>query len=227
MKPDPVLLTTYASILAQLATGAYALRGANADVPPEHDALKLSLDIEMGVQLIELLFYLWLVGHFDLATMAKTRYKDWAVSTPLMLVSAMLYFSYEKSREEGRDTTDAVADFFATHTQTIAIVVAANLAMIVAGYAGEVGWLPTRWSLLAGFAAFGTAFHAMWSRLASQSKLGRRLFRFIAAVWSLYGVAFVLPAAPKNVAYNLLDVVAKNFFGVFLALKVVQAAGGA
>lgn len=217
-----VLQTTYASLLAQFLTGAFGVLGLTYDVAPEHQALKTSLNIEMGVQLIELIFYLWFVSHFNLATMAATRYKDWVVSTPLMLISTMLYYYYEQARQERRDTTNAVSEFFQTHRDTIAIVLLANFWMIAFGYAGEVGWISMGTSVVLGFVAFGVAFYTMWSRLASKSVVGKKLFSAIAGVWSLYGVAFMFPMAAKNIAYNALDVVAKNMFGVYLAHKVIQ-----
>jgi hypothetical protein len=42
------------------------------------------------------------------------------------------------------------------------------------------------------------------------------------AVWGMYGVAAVMPDVPKNNTLNLLDIVAKNFFGVFLSFKAMQ-----
>jgi len=135
----------------------------------------------------------------------------------------MIFYEYEKDRQEGRDTTHSVGDFFRTHRQTLAAVLVANTAMIVLGYAGEVGWLSMGWSVVLGFVAFGVAFSTLWSRLASHSDMGKRLFSVIASVWALYGVAFLFPVAAKNIAYNGLDLVAKNAFGVFLAIKVMQS----
>jgi bacteriorhodopsin len=219
---DLVLQTTYLSLLAQLLTGFYGLLGIVDPVPPEHQALQTSLQIEMAVQLVELVFYVWFVRHFDLATMAATRYRDWIVSTPAMLVSAMLYYHYEQTRQEGQDTTDSTNSFLRSHRQTIAIVVAANALMIAFGYFGEIGFLYTWQSAALGFVGYGIAFYTMWSRLASKSKAGTMLFRIMAFVWALYGVAFLLPTAQKNIAYNGLDVVAKNFFGVYLAHKILS-----
>jgi bacteriorhodopsin len=220
---DIVIRTTYVSLLAQFLTGIYGIYGLFHAVPSTHHALKTSLQIEMFVQLIEFIFYLWFVSHFHLASMAPTRYRDWVVTTPLLLISAMLYFYYEEKRQQGQDTTNAVRDFIREHLATIAIVVVANFFMIAFGYAGEVGWLSMPTSVTLGFVAFGIAFYTMWARLASKSTVGNRLFWFIAIVWTFYGVAFMFPMAEKNIAYNLLDVVAKNFFGVYLAYKVVQA----
>jgi hypothetical protein len=44
------------------------------------------------------------------------------------------------------------------------------------------------------------------------------LFVAMFIVWALYGVAAVFPYKEKNVAYNVLDIVSKNFYGVFLTI---------
>ena len=42
------------------------------------------------------------------------------------------------------------------------------------------------------------------------------LYAVIFVVWGGYGVAATLDDVPKNVSYNLLDVLSKNAYGVFL-----------
>ena len=39
-------------------------------------------------------------------------------------------------------------------------------------------------------------------------------------VWAAYGVVFLFPAVYKNIAFNFLDIIAKNFFGLFLFYKI-------
>ena len=46
------------------------------------------------------------------------------------------------------------------------------------------------------------------------------------SVWSLYGVAALMPADIKNISYNLLDIVAKNFYGLYLYYKILQVSRG-
>ena len=41
--------------------------------------------------------------------------------------------------------------------------------------------------------------------------------RFMFFFWSLYGVAALFSNHAKNVSYNILDVFAKNFYGVYLS----------
>jgi bacteriorhodopsin len=42
------------------------------------------------------------------------------------------------------------------------------------------------------------------------------MYWFFVFTWSLYGVAALLPYDTKNSMYNILDLFAKNFLGVFL-----------
>jgi bacteriorhodopsin len=42
--------------------------------------------------------------------------------------------------------------------------------------------------------------------------------------WSLYGIVAMLPYTLKNTIYNVLDLFAKNFFGLFLSYLIVSNA---
>lgn len=216
-----VLQSTYTSLWAQLGTGTLGVLGLLQDVPPEHQPLQTALKIEMFVQMIELGFYVWFVQRFHLQTMAQNRYLDWFISTPLMLISLMIYFDYEYKQQEGIDTTDSVRQLFRDQRQTIATVLAANAAMLAFGYAGEMGWMSKTWSSVFGFLAFALTFSTVWQS-ASKSRNGRLLFPVTAGVWALYGVAATFPVSAKNIAFNGLDVIAKNLFGVFLSVKLLQ-----
>ena len=52
------------------------------------------------------------------------------------------------------------------------------------------------------------------------------LFKFLLGIWSLYGVAALLPVLAKNISYNVLDIIAKNFYGLFIYYKIKQVARG-
>lgn len=217
-----VRYTTFLSIFVQLLTGVVGGYALTKVVPPEHAALQISLTIEMLVQAIELGFYVWLVYHFDVATMAATRYFDWIFTTPLMLVALLLYFKYEEYRTRGMDTTKVWRDFLRDDGIVIAKVVVSNALMILLGYLGEKGVVDKMFATISGFIAMAYAFYTMYVHAASNSAIGMRVFSFVAVVWSLYGVAYVFPDAPKNIALNGLDVVAKNIFGAYLSYKVLS-----
>lgn len=48
------------------------------------------------------------------------------------------------------------------------------------------------------------------------------LFWFYFIFWSLYGVAAGLEYELKNAMYNILDLFAKNFIGVFLVANLLN-----
>lgn len=218
-----LLQTTNLSLAVQVLAGVWGSLGFFKKLPARDRALQTSLGIETAVQIVELLFYVGFVSSFNADTMAETRYKDWLVTTPAMLVSAMLYFSYEQARESASDGVVSLKTLFRESWPSVAAVLISNFLMVAFGYAGETGLLPVAWCAAFGFLALAVTFLVMWKDLASQSKRGRRVFWFMLAAWSLYGLAFLLPTVPKNVSYNLLDVVAKNFFGVYLAIEVMRS----
>ena len=62
----------------------------------------------------------------------------------------------------------------------------------------------------------------IYANYAVQSADGYKIFLYFFFFWSLYGVAALMPYKIKNMGYNILDLFAKNFFGVFLAFNIVS-----
>jgi bacteriorhodopsin len=48
------------------------------------------------------------------------------------------------------------------------------------------------------------------------------LFIFLFVVWSLYGIVYPFNAELKNISFNILDVISKNFYGLFIYWKILQ-----
>jgi bacteriorhodopsin len=46
------------------------------------------------------------------------------------------------------------------------------------------------------------------------------VYAFMAGIWALYGVAALFQPVLKNAAYNVLDVISKNFYGIFLSILI-------
>ena len=55
---------------------------------------------------------------------------------------------------------------------------------------------------------------------AIKSKIGLKLFYYIFTVWSIYGIAAIMTPEIKNNMYNVLDIFAKNFFGLYLCYRI-------
>ena len=95
--------------------------------------------------------------------------------------------------------------------------------MLLCGYLGEIGKISMIQSVLVGFLFFGYTFYVIYEEYAKTTPEGINLFMFLFIVWSLYGVA--APCAKmKNVSYNLLDIVSKNFYGLYIYYLVKQLA---
>ena len=60
------------------------------------------------------------------------------------------------------------------------------------------------------------------NKRVAQTFLGEKLYKFLVSVWSMYGIAAMMPANIKNVSYNLLDIVSKNFYGLYIYYKILQ-----
>jgi bacteriorhodopsin len=99
--------------------------------------------------------------------------------------------------------------------------------MLATGVLGEIGALPLIPATLLGFGGLAVSFATIYRKFAKDSPVGRVMFAFLATVWSAYGLAFLFPAAIKNISFNVLDVFAKNFFGVYLYVQVRRIAAAA
>ncbi len=98
--------------------------------------------------------------------------------------------------------------------------------MLAFGYLGETNVLSKYISTPLGFYFFYKSFNLIYYTFANKSIVGKKLFAFLLSVWSLYGVAAVMPTDIKNISYNLLDIVAKNFYGLYLYYKILQISQG-
>ena len=94
--------------------------------------------------------------------------------------------------------------------------------MLTFGYLGEVNIISKFISIPVGFMFFAKAFEDIYHKFGNKTVVGERLFLFLLVVWSLYGVAAMFPDNLKNVSYNILDVIAKNFYGLYIYYKITQ-----
>jgi bacteriorhodopsin len=219
------------SIWIQVVTGAIvaAVVVGTAPPSPRRDTLWKLLSLELTVQVIEFAFYVTWIRTARVEGMSGVRYFDWFLTTPVMLFTISAYTAYtaytahDPAESEGRAKPFALSRFVRSEARYLAIIAAANWAMLLFGVAADTGVVSAPFAFVAGFLAMGVSFGAIWHRYARHSAEGRRIFAALSVVWSLYGVAFLADPTTKNSAYNALDVVAKNLFGLFLAYKVVKS----
>jgi hypothetical protein len=94
--------------------------------------------------------------------------------------------------------------------------------MLLFGYLQEIGMINLVWSSLLGYAALLGSFGLMYTKFVTKTPQQQGLFWFMFGVWSLYGVAAMFPSKEKNISYNILDIFAKNFYGLFLGYLILR-----
>jgi bacteriorhodopsin len=223
---NTVLLTTYISIFVQLITGIIDIHALTLPLPPEHAILNPILKIEFIVQTVELAFYIWFVlSHIAVSSMAAARYFDWIFTTPVMLFTTIVFLKYKEHIEKKDPNHITVQQFIRDNRSNITIIFLANLTMLIFGYLGEIGIISRPFAFGAGFVGFAVSFSVIYNEYARKSQQGKRLFVFLLGIWSLYGFAFLLDPAAKNITFNFLDIVAKNFFGLYLVYVIYKVKG--
>jgi hypothetical protein len=239
--------TFFLSLVAQfgvllLSGYAFILEGKTM-----HSILLLVLSLETVVQFVEFCWYFtvgaaYLCGYYHIDTGA--RYYDWAITTPVMLTTLMLYALWES--DECLALRDVVEGERGAY---LAVIIICDWLMLLCGYAyanknemlmgildrsveklgfGEnagiyLGWIP-----------FLLSFTPLFIMMSTEKfKLGGILSISISFVaWALYGVVAVmtffhgtLSEEQANTAYNLLDIVSKNVLGVVVSTVVLSRHG--
>lgn len=215
--------TLVVSVAIQVITGLIEIGALFIHVKPQIVIIKQLMVLEVIVQIIEGLFYVWLLYNFSkVSNVTPKRYVDWSITTPTMLVTLIIYLIYLDYKERGLDTS--TLDFFQLLSQNstnITYVLFLNSLMLLFGYLAEINLLDTISAVILGFIPFLIYYFIIYINYANRSSDGWKFFIYFFFFWSLYGVAALLPYEIKNAGYNILDVFAKNFFGVFLSYILI------
>ena len=206
----------YLSLAVQILTTLISLDGFNIKIPPKDNILKDILGIETFVQFIEAFFYIWVIlALHDTKSMTPRRYLDWMITTPIMLFTTIMFMKYN----ENKNKPFTVIEFIKTHKQDVIKLFVYNGLMLLFGYLVETNVIPKHIGIPIGFFFFFQSFRVIY-KYAEKTELGKKLFKFLAFVWALYGVAAMLPMKQKNICYNMLDIVSKNFYGLYIYYQV-------
>lgn len=208
------------SLLIQFVTGLINILGLTITLPEQHKLLTSILKWETVVQFIELVFYLLMTQSYNLATLAATRYYDWVLTTPVMLVTVAAYFKYEEEQKQKDKSTQTLSQFINDNKGPLIRLVIYNFLMLIAGYLGERGMMNLALSNAIGFGFFFATFYEL--KKFSTTNYTNTFFYIMSFIWGLYGVAAMLPIMDKNVTFNILDLISKNIFGLFVTYKIYQ-----
>jgi len=140
----------------------------------------------------------------DWAEITKTRYIDWSITTPMMLLALCVVLS---------NTIGKTVSF-----SIIASIVALNYAMLYIGYLGETNKLSRLAAMIGGFLPFIAMFGLIYYNyvFSKYSLANLVLFGIYLVVWSCYGFVYMLSESYKNIAMNILDLTAKCMIGLGL-----------
>jgi bacteriorhodopsin len=177
-------------------------------------AVRNILNLETAISVIAGYFYSVFVTQIDKFNqddkaiewkdITKTRYVDWAITTPLMLLVLCSVL--------GLNTNVKVKGL------TILSIIALNYMMLYTGYLGEVGTLGRFAAMVAGFIPFIVLFAIIFIVfvLPKYVRANYVLFSVFVSIWALYGLVYLLSEEYKNIAMNILDCIAKCFVGIGL-----------
>jgi len=215
--------TTYLSIVVQALTGIVGLHGLFINLLEKDKILQDILLVETIVQFIELFFYIFVLQSMvinSLPQMAEMRYTDWIVTTPIMLLTTIIFFKYEEHLENNNNKKIDYWNFIKTEKDNIINIFICNFLMLFFGYLGETEVIDIILSTILGFLFFGMTFYIIYKNYAVKSKNSIKLFYFLVTIWGLYGIAAMTSTHTKNNIYNILDLFAKNFFGIYVYYRI-------
>ena len=213
-----IYTTLITSIVIQIITGVIEIFSLFIKVPPSFVFLKKMMVLEVFVQLIEGLFYIyWLFNFNTILNITPKRYFDWSITTPTMLVNLIFYLIFLDYKDKNISDNLNFIELFNKEFYTIITVLLLNWLMLLFGYLGEISVIPVLLGVLLGFIPFLIYYYIIYKNYALLSDDGYKIFFYFFIFWSLYGIVAILPYKIKNICYNILDLFAKNFFGIFLS----------
>tara|TARA_Y100000592_G_scaffold58947_1_gene92311 strand:- start:3 stop:740 length:738 start_codon:yes stop_codon:yes gene_type:complete len=219
---SPVYLSFFLSMLALSGSTIFTVLGSLADYNKEQRYLKNALISETVVNVIATLTYVYFMQYLyenkiKLENITSIRYLDWVITTPLLLLSFALYSSYTTNKGRKAGTSFQDVDF----TPLIYIIIL-NLFMLLFGFLGETNQINKHIGFTISVIFFIILFYFIYTDyVQDKDESLTPLFGVFTAVWFLYGVAYYLPVIKKNIAYNILDMISKSAFGIFLWFSTI------
>jgi bacteriorhodopsin len=140
----------------------------------------------------------------DWTDITKTRYIDWTITTPLMLLTLCIVLGSNIGKK--------------VNIYIISIVMLLNYLMLYIGYLGETKVLNMLTACFVGFIPFVAMFYIIFKNYVEPNYIfaNYALYGIYLCVWSLYGVVYLLKEEYKNITMNILDCIAKCLIGLGL-----------
>ena len=221
---NTIKLTLYISLFIQIVTLIISLIAQFTPVSQEKQLLKEIMMMENVVQLIEFIFYISItlfVANMIDTDIAQFRYYDWVITTPIMLLTTMMFFIYNsKCKTQDRENKKlSFLNIVKDEKESIIKIFLSNFGMLLVGFLQEIGMMNILYSTILGFGCLDYSFYKLYSYVGDNEST--ILFWSMFILWSIYGFAAMAKNKVKNSMYNVLDIFAKNFYGLFIAYKLL------
>jgi len=183
-------------------------------ITTSNESVRHILNLETVISIIAGYFYSLFLGRINKAgegngaidwkEMNKTRYVDWSITTPFMLLVLCAVL--------GKNVGKTV------NVKTFGMIVLLNYFMLGTGYLGETDVMSKSVSALFGFGGLYGIFYLIYKNfLENKNVLANNvLFGIYLFIWSMYGVVYFLDEEYKNIFTNVLDAIAKSGMGIGL-----------
>jgi len=166
------------------------------------------LNLETCISVVAAFFYSKFVmsaesGKINHEEINKTRYLDWAITTPIMLLVLVLAFLYNTKGGPLK-------------LSKFVTMLGLNYGMLGMGYLGMMGVIDKTLANIVGFGFFAGLYGYIYKNFLKKYNFDNMmLFYSFLILWSLYGVFYQMDDITKNVGYNVLDLFSKCFVGIF------------
>lgn len=219
---NEILKSAYISLAVQLIIGLIGIHGILIPLSKKDGILTNIMILETIVQFIELTFYIWLTMQLSKLTydVTYTRYFDWFLSTPIMLLTTIFFMEYLTYANTSKIIK--IKNILKTDFYRIIKIVIANFFMLLGGFLGEINVITRNNGFIFGTIAFLYSFYLIYERFVGNEYINNVLFFTMFIIWALYGVAYLFPYVTKNTMYNILDIFSKNFYGLFIYFIILQ-----
>jgi bacteriorhodopsin len=209
--------SAYFSIIVQLIIIFISFYAININLKPKDKILNELLILETIVQIIEFLFYVFLIFSFKKIklNLSITRYFDWLITTPLMLFTIISFMIYKNTKN-----VINISSILKNNVSEISKILLLNCGMLVMGLLGELKKINIPFAFIGGSLLFSASFYLIYKNYVNNDIVNQYIFWFNFVIWSFYGISYLLSYKNKNIAYNFLDILSKNINALMLVFYI-------
>lgn len=202
------------SLFIQIIIIIFTSIGLFVQVNAKDYIIKQIFILEYIVQIVEAIMYVWLsFSVINSSTMVQRRYIDWFITTPIMLLTTIIYMKYNTVVKTSSLTFNKI---IIDEQKNIVTIFSYNALMLLCGLIAELYPSYSKILILLGFYFFYKVFNTIYNKYVLNNIINTRLFIFITTIWGLYGVAALMSVHIKNIFYNILDIISKNFYEIYI-----------